>query len=153
MANSASVALAGSVGLSKAMTITPCAWAFLMAGTMALESLGVIKIVLAPAAIMFSMAVTWPALSPSVLPAADSTLAPSFFASACAPSFILTKNGLVSVLVIKPMTGSAAYALVAASTTADSISLGAIDFIESPEDLMGIASALLRRGVTVKQLD
>src|SRR3989344_2951047 len=77
-----------------------------MAGTMALASLGVMRMVLAPAAIRFSMAVTWPALSPSVLPAADTSLAPSFLASAVAPSFIFTKKGLVSVLVMRPMTGS-----------------------------------------------
>jgi fructokinase len=78
-----------------------------MAGRMALP-LGVIRMVLAPAAIMFSIAVTWPALSPSVLPAPVSSLAPSFLASAWAPSFIFTKKGLVSVLVIRPITGSAA---------------------------------------------
>ncbi len=51
---------------------------------------------------MFSMAVTWPALSPSNLPAAVSSWRRSpaaFFA----PSFIFTKNGLVSVLVIRPI--------------------------------------------------
>ncbi len=85
---------------------------------MALESLGVIRMVLAPAAIMFSIAVTWPALSPSVLPAPLSSLAPSFLASASAPSFILTKKGLVSVLVIRPMTGSAACAAKAVATDA-----------------------------------
>ena len=75
-----------------------------MAGMMALLSLGVIRMVLAPAAIMFSIAVTWPALSPSVLPAPDSSLAPLALAAASAPSFIFTKNGLVSVLVIRPIT-------------------------------------------------
>src|SRR5688572_2740344 len=76
-----------------------------MLGTMALLSLGVIRIVLAPAAIMFSIAVTWPALSPSALPAPLSSLAPLALAASAAPSFILTKNGLVSVLVIRPITG------------------------------------------------
>jgi hypothetical protein len=74
---------------------------------------GVIRMVLAPAATMFSIAVTWPALSPSVLPAAVISLAPSFLASAWAPSFIFTKKGLVSVLVIRPITGSAAHTLKA----------------------------------------
>jgi hypothetical protein len=46
----------GSVGLSSAITSTPLSRAFLIAGTMALLSLGVIRIVLAPAAIMFSIA-------------------------------------------------------------------------------------------------
>src|SRR5688572_17255383 len=76
-----------------------------MLGMIALLSLGVIRMVLAPAAIMFSMAVTWPALSPSALPAPDSSLAPLALAASAAPSFIFTKNGLVSVLVIRPMTG------------------------------------------------
>jgi fructose-1-phosphate kinase PfkB-like protein len=39
------------------------------------------------------------------LACADSSLAPSFLASAVAPSFIFTKKGLVSVLVMRPMTG------------------------------------------------
>ena len=81
--------------------------------------LDVIKIVLAPAATMFSIAVIWPAVSPSALPEAVSSLAPRLAASACAPSFILTKNGLVSVLVIKPMTGaSAAWAAATLSASA-----------------------------------
>ena len=57
---------------------------------------------LTPAATMFSIAVTWLALSPSNLPAADISVAPLALASFSAPSFILTKNGLVSVLVISP---------------------------------------------------
>ena len=52
---------------------------------------------------MFSIAVTWLALSVSNLPDAVSSLTLSFLACACAPSFIFTKNGLVSVLVIRPM--------------------------------------------------
>ena len=122
MANSASVASAGSVGVSSAMTITPVSRAFLMAGMMALLSLGVIRMVLAPAAIMFSIAVTWPALSPSILPAPDSSLAPLALAAASAPSFIFTKKGLVSVLVIKPITMGldCAMALVANKAAAHS---------------------------------
>src|SRR5574343_235813 len=114
VANSASVASAGSAGLSRAITITPWARAFWMAGTMALESLGVIRMVLAPAAIMFSIAVTCPALSPSALPAPVSSLAPLALAASWAPSFIFTKKGLVSVLVIRPMTGWLATAAPAA---------------------------------------
>ncbi len=75
-----------------------------MLGTIALVSLGVIRIPFAPAATMFSMAVTWLALSPSNCPAAVRSLAPLASASFCAPSFILTKNGLVSVFVIRPTT-------------------------------------------------
>ena len=96
------------------MTITPLSRAFLMAGMMALLSLGVIRMVLAPAAIMFSIAVTWPALSPSVLPAPEISFAPLALASASAPSFIFTKKGLVSVLVIRPMTTGEDWANAAA---------------------------------------
>src|SRR5215218_205685 len=56
----------------------------------------------APAEMRFSTAATWLSLSPSLLPANDWTEAPSFLACAVAPSFIFTKNGLVSVLVIRP---------------------------------------------------
>jgi hypothetical protein len=41
-------------------------------------------------------------LSPSNLPAAVISCTPSAFAVFSAPSFIFTKNGLVSVLVIRP---------------------------------------------------
>ena len=54
---------------------------------------------------MFSIAVTWPALSPSLRPAPVSSRAPLASAAACAPSRIFTKNGLVSVFVMRPMTG------------------------------------------------
>lgn len=105
-----------SAGLSRAMNITPSACARLIAGTIALESFGVMRMVLAPPAIMCSIAVTWPALSPSALPAALSSLAPLAPAAAWAPSFIFTKKGLVSVLVISPITGwSAARAMPLAS--------------------------------------
>ena len=73
------------------MTRMPFARALLIAGTMAFASLGVIMMALAPAAIMFSIAATWPALSPSVLPAPDSSRAPFAFAADSAPFFIMTK--------------------------------------------------------------
>jgi hypothetical protein len=57
VAKRASTALSGSVGVSRAMTRTPLARAFAIAGTMALESLGVIRMPFTPAATMFSMAV------------------------------------------------------------------------------------------------
>src|SRR6266481_1024827 len=108
VAKRASVASWGSVGVSRAITSTPALRAFFTAGTMALVSLGVIRMALAPPDIMFSMAVTWLALSPSNFPAPVMSFAPSFFAAAWAPSFILTKKGLVSVLVMRPTTmGSA----------------------------------------------
>ena len=102
------MASAGSVGLSSAMTSTPLRARLRIAGTIALESLAVMRMIFAPAAIMFSIAVTWPALSPSFLPAAVSSCAPFGCAAACAPSFIFTKKGLVSVLVIRPITGCCA---------------------------------------------
>jgi hypothetical protein len=64
------------------MTSTPLFRAFLMAGTMALLSFGVIRIAFASATIMFSIAVTWPALSPSALPAPVSSPAPLALAAA-----------------------------------------------------------------------
>ena len=104
VANSASVALCGSVGVSSAITSTPASRAFLMAGTIAFVSLGVMRIALAPPLTMFSMAVTWVALSPSNFPAALISLTPLAFAASMAPSFIFTKNGLVSVFVMRPTT-------------------------------------------------
>ena len=64
-------ASAGSVGVSSAMTSMPACLALSIAGTMAAESLGVIRKPLAPAEIRFSMAWTWASLSPSCLPAND----------------------------------------------------------------------------------
>jgi hypothetical protein len=58
VAKRASTALCGSVGVSRAMTRTPLALAFSIAGTMALESLGVIRMPFTPEATMFSTAVT-----------------------------------------------------------------------------------------------
>ena len=58
---------------------------------------------LAPCVVMFSSAVTWLALSVSDLPEAVSSLTLSFLACACAPSFIFTKNGFDSVLVMRPI--------------------------------------------------
>ena len=60
----------------------------------------------APCVVMFSIAATWLALSVSVLPEAVSSLTLSFLACACAPSFIFTKNGFDSVLVISPIVTS-----------------------------------------------
>src|SRR6266542_4512752 len=102
VANSASTALCGSVGVSRAMTSTPFFLALSIDGTIALVSLGVIRMPFTPLATMFSIAVTWLALSPSNLPAAICSFAPLALASLVAPSFILTKNGLVSVLVMSP---------------------------------------------------
>src|SRR5450759_306032 len=102
VANRASLAFCGFSGVSSAMTSTPAARAFWMVGTMALLSLGVMRMPLTPALTIFSIAVTWPALSPSYAPAAVSRLTSLVAASFAAPSFILTKKGLVSVLVINP---------------------------------------------------
>jgi hypothetical protein len=108
-ANSASVALLRiGRGIQRDRRVTPASRAFLIAGTMAFVSLGVIRIAFAPAVTMFSIAVTWPALSPSNLPAALMSLAPLALAASSAPSFILTKKGFVSVFVIRPTTGCCA---------------------------------------------
>src|SRR4051794_30337065 len=80
----------------------PAARALSSAGTIALESLGVMSRPLAPLAIRFSTACTCDSLSPSCLPAKLCRSMPSLPAWAVAPCFILTKNGLVSVLVINP---------------------------------------------------
>ena len=118
VANSASTALSGSVAVSSAITSTPCCRAFLIAGTMAFVSLGVMRTPFAPALIMFSSAVTWPSLSPSLAPAPVRSFAPAFCASEAAPSFILTKNGFVSVFVMRPTTtGPAAETWLATRTT------------------------------------
>src|ERR1700722_20489834 len=73
-----------------------------MVGTIALVSLGVIRIAFAPAFISCSMASTCPVLSPSYLPAKLRKSTPSSLAFAAAPSFIFAKNGLVFVFVISP---------------------------------------------------
>ena len=109
VANSASAASCGSVGVSSAITITPASRAFLIAGTMAFESAGTSRMTLAPCVVMFSIAVTWLALSVSCLPEAVSSLTLSFLACACAPSFIFTKNGFVSVLVMRPIVTSSSF--------------------------------------------
>jgi len=48
-----------------------------------------------------STAAIWLSTSPSILPAKVDRLIPFSLAAAVAPSFIFTKNGLVSVFVIK----------------------------------------------------
>ena len=102
VANSASAASTGSVGLSSAITSTPWERAFLTAAVTPAES-GVIRIALAPALTMFSSAVTSPAASDVSLPAPVINTAPFAAASRSAPCRILTKNGFASVLVIRPM--------------------------------------------------
>src|SRR4051794_26640731 len=97
-----SAASAGSVCVSSATTSRPAARALSSEGTIAFESFGVIIRPFAPAEIKFSTAATCDSLSPSFLPANDCTAAPSPLAALSAPSFIFTKNGLVSVLVIRP---------------------------------------------------
>jgi hypothetical protein len=91
VANRASVASGGSVGLSRAITRIPWFLALWIEGRIALASLGVMRRTRAPAAIMFSIALTWPALSPSLLPAPVSSCTPAVSAAAAAPSFIFTK--------------------------------------------------------------
>ncbi len=105
MAKVASTASAGSVGVSSAITSMPCCRALSIEGTIAFESFGVIRKPLAPAEIRLSIACTCASLSPSCLPANVCSLTPASFAAALAPSFILTKKGFVSVLVIRPTIG------------------------------------------------
>ena len=69
VAKVASAASIGSSGVSSAITRRPASRAFLIVGTIALESLGVIRKPFAPAEIRLSIAATWPSLSPSYLPA------------------------------------------------------------------------------------
>src|SRR6478736_6160208 len=97
-----SAASAGSVCVSSATTSSPAWRALSSDGTIALESDGVIIRPFAPAEIRLSTAATCDSLSPSFLPAKDCNSPPSSLALASAPSFILTKNGFVSVLVIRP---------------------------------------------------
>src|SRR3954471_14556296 len=102
VAYSASAAFWGCSGVSSVITLTPWSRAFLTTGTIAVVLLGTSRMPFAPAATMLLIAVTWLALSPSYLPAAVISLTFSFAAAFCAPSFIFTKNGFVSVLVIRP---------------------------------------------------
>jgi len=53
-----------------------------------------------PRAIAFSIAVIWPASSPSSLPAAKVSSTPASSAAASAPSCIATKNGFATVLTM-----------------------------------------------------
>ena len=104
VANSASTALCGSVGVSSAITVTPASRAFLMAGTTALESAGTIRMPFAPRVVMFSSAVTWLWLSTSLLPAAVISSTLFSFAAFSPASIIFTKKGLDSRLTIRPTT-------------------------------------------------
>ena len=94
--------LSGSVGVSSAMTVTPAWRAFSIAGTIALESAGVIMMPLAPSAVIFASAATWLSLSMSLLPAAVRSLTLSSSAVASAVSFIVTQKGFVLRLTIRP---------------------------------------------------
>ena len=114
VAKVASAASGGSTGVSSAMTSMPACLALSSDGTIALESFAVIMKPLAPAEIRFSIAWTWASLSPSCLPANDCSVTPACWAACVAPSFIFTKNGLVSVLVIRPTITSSPDALALA---------------------------------------
>jgi hypothetical protein len=70
VANNASVAVLGTVGVSSAITSTPAFRALAIAAFCALPSATVIRMPFAPAVTMFSIAVIWPALSELDLPAA-----------------------------------------------------------------------------------
>ena len=70
VAKSAFVALGGTVGESRAITMTPFFRAFAIAAFSAFPSATVIRIPLTPAVVMFSIAAIWLALSELLLPAA-----------------------------------------------------------------------------------
>lgn len=61
----ASTAVAGSVAVSSAITRMPALRARSMASSTPVEEFGVIRIVVAPCCMRFSIARTWPSLSPS----------------------------------------------------------------------------------------
>lgn len=103
VANVASTALSGSVAVSRAMTRTPLSRACLMAARMPEDEFGVMRMPDTPWLTRFSIAETWPSLSPSNLPANAMSFAPSASAAFCAASRMLTKYGLESVLVTRPI--------------------------------------------------
>jgi hypothetical protein len=70
VAKSASTAVVGLVGESRAITSTPALLAFRIAAFSAFASATVIRIPLTPAVVMFSIAAIWLALSELFLPAA-----------------------------------------------------------------------------------
>ena len=117
VAKVASAASIGSSGVSRAITTSPASRACLTAGTIDAVSDAVRSMPFAPSAMQVSMAWTWVSLSPSTFPAKAFRVMPSSSALAVAPSFILTKKGLVSVLVIR-QTVVLAMALPATAVTA-----------------------------------
>ena len=113
------------------MTRMPASRACLTDSVIALVSDAVIRMPFTPAAMQLSMACCWVSWSPSILPAKLISSMPSSSAFAVAPSFIFTKNGLMSVLVMmQALTGSCA-----AATPADRASTDAASDKQS-EDLM-----------------
>ena len=102
VAKSASTADSGSVGVSRAITVTPAWRAFSIAGTTAAELAGVMRMPLAPRSVMSSSAATWLSLSTSLFPAATRSSTFSSPAVFFAVSSIFTKNGLVSCLMMRP---------------------------------------------------
>src|SRR6187401_739488 len=122
VAKRALVALFGTVGVSRAITMTPALRAFAIAAFSAFPSATVIRIPFTPAVVMFSIAAIWLALSELLLPAAYVRLAPSLLAAFVAPARILTKNGFVASFVIRPTLTFALFDEVvadAAATIAD----------------------------------
>src|SRR6186997_37588 len=70
VAKRALVALFGTVGVSRAITMTPALRAFAIAAFSAFPSATVIRIPFTPAVVMFSIAAIWLALSELLFPAA-----------------------------------------------------------------------------------
>ena len=102
VAKSASAADSGSVGVSRAITVTPASRAFSIAGTTAAEFAGVMRMPFAPRSVMSSSAATWLSLSTSLFPAATRSWTFSSPAVFFAVSSIFTKNGFVSCLMMSP---------------------------------------------------
>src|ERR1700682_3476326 len=112
-----STVLAGSGGVSSAMTNSPASLAFLIEAFTP-GPLGVMRIPLSPAEMEFSIALIWVCSSPSALPAETVNLTPTLEASASALFCMLTKNGFVVFFRIRATPTVLAGAEVAAPAAA-----------------------------------
>ena len=149
VANSASTAELGCVGVSTAITVTPASRAASIAGTTASEA-GAMRMPCAPRRVMSSSAATWLSLSTSLVPVAVSSstlLSPAVFS---AVSRILTQNGFSSCLVMRPTVTSSSSSPHAATprpsaTAAPSAIRRALAMSVRPLDDERAALGLVRR--------
>ena len=102
VAKVASAALGGSSGVSSAITRIPALRARSIVGTIALVSLGVIRIALAPAFISARWRPPGPCCRHRICRRSCESRPRAPSPSPAAPSFIFAKNGLVFVFVISP---------------------------------------------------